>query len=158
MEERRDDQVWVVVTSDGQNYIGPIAPDWMEHRHKDVDPYETKTLKQKVLLGLTKGDSWITLLPAYEFHCPMVSNEQGQIGRRAMVTHPDFVIAHQKVPIHLHINKIYFFDDLDDHDRTKYKAMITQADGMIEATLKQSRAQSAGLQIVPAGAMPRPRA
>lgn len=157
MEERGSNQDWVVVTtSDGQNYIGVVAPDWMEHRHKETDPYETKTFQQKILLGLAQGNSWITLVPAYEFHCPFGPNDKGQLTRRTLITNPDFVVVHKKVPLHLQINRLYFFDDLDEFDRKNYEGMIKQADETIEKAEQQMRQQAGLIALVPASAMPRP--
>ncbi len=154
MDNNGSDSPWVVVTSDGQNYMGAVARAWKEDTALEYLKNDVEDKKKRILLGLWQT-GWLTLMPAYEFYCPMGRNEQGQMSRQAMLTHPDFVIANKKVPLHLRISKLYFFEDLDEHDRTKYKAMIKQADEMLEATLKQARAQAAGLTLVPGSGAPR---
>jgi hypothetical protein len=149
-------QTWAVVTSDGQNYIGivDIAEGFIEEliEKEGIEHKGDITAKHRIIAQIQRCDGWLVLKPAYEFYCPMGQDpETGQFGRRALLTHPDFVIAHQKVPLHLRINKIYFFDDLEEGDRKKYKDMIATADKQVV----EARARASGLALVPPGAMPK---
>ena len=144
---------WVIVKSATSGYLGRIRGNGIAlSKLASSKDRALGDFKEKVLERI-EADKVVELCPCFDFMAPLrpVQRPDGQVAfQRDPVVVP-FDFTTQATSVYVKIVSVMFCGDLQGADRALYLNFVQQS---LDMALR-ARAQSAGLELLPGGVLPR---